>query len=100
MSVLTNWLVIAFRVWRYLWLRPCQPPAPSARRKCAGAGTVFEITDSGFVSFFAGTPGLSSCRDQTFAVLAKSFGEPAAASGALNYTGVEALQDAIGDFCE
>jgi hypothetical protein len=64
------------------------------------SGTVFEITDSGFVSFFAGTPGHPSCRDRTVSALEKRFGGVAAASGALSYTGVKALEDAIEDFCE
>jgi uncharacterized repeat protein (TIGR03803 family) len=64
------------------------------------AGTLFEITDSGFVSFFAGTPGKPNCRGKTHSALLKRFGGIVAAAASLHYTGVDALQGAIAEFCE
>jgi uncharacterized repeat protein (TIGR03803 family) len=63
-------------------------------------GTVFEITDSGFVSFFAGTPGKPNCHGKTLSDLTQRFGGLGAAAAALHYTGVDALRDAIEDFCK
>jgi len=71
-------------------------------------GDVFDASASGgIVSFsidsltamFAGTPGFSNCHGQSVAALAQQYGGLDAASKALGYTSVQALQDAIRAFC-
>jgi len=63
------------------------------------AGTVFEITSSGFV-IFAGTPGKPNCFGQSVSALARQYGGLDAAAEALGYPSVRALQKAILEFCE
>ena len=63
------------------------------------AGTVFEITSSGFV-IFAGTPGKPNCFGQSVSALARQYGGFDAAAEALGYPSVRALQKAILEFCE
>ena len=65
-------------------------------------GTVFEITDSGFVvaPVFAGTPGKANCDGQSVSALAKQYGGLNNAAAALGYSSVSALQNAIMGFCE
>ena len=63
------------------------------------SGTVFEVTDSGFV-IFAGTPGKPNCFGQSVAALARQYGGLNAAAEALGYPSVRALQKAILEFCE
>jgi uncharacterized repeat protein (TIGR03803 family) len=67
-----------------------------------GNGTVFEITDSGFVvpPIFAGTPGKPNCFGRSVSALARQYGGLNAAAAALGYPGVRALQEAIMEFCE
>jgi hypothetical protein len=48
----------------------------------------------------AGTPGQADCRDQTVSALARQFGGIRAASLALGYSSVPALQVAVTVFCE
>ena len=62
-------------------------------------GTVFEVTDSGFI-IFAGTPGKPNCFGQSVAALARQYGGLNAAAEALGYPSVQALQEAIMAFCE
>jgi len=64
-----------------------------------GLGTVFEVTDTGFV-IFAGTPGKPNCFGQSVSALARQYGGLNAAAAALGYPSVRALQKAIMDFCE
>jgi uncharacterized repeat protein (TIGR03803 family) len=68
-------------------------------------GTVFKITDSGFVvppkrPVFAGTPGKVSCHGQSVSALAQQYGGLNNSAAALGFDTVKALQEAIGDFCE
>jgi uncharacterized repeat protein (TIGR03803 family) len=64
-------------------------------------GTVFEITDSGFVvrPIFAGTPGKPNCFGKSVSALARQYGGLNAAAAALGYPSVRALQKAIMEFC-
>ncbi len=62
-------------------------------------GTVFEITGSGFVGPFAGTPGTANCIGTSVSALAKKYGGLNAAAAALGYPGETALQNAIAAFC-
>jgi len=64
-----------------------------------GQGTVFEITGSGFVGPFAGTPGTANCIGTSVSALAKKYGGLNAAAAALGYPSVAALQNAIAAFC-
>ena len=48
----------------------------------------------------AGTPGLANCHGKTVSALAKQFGDYSAASVALGFSSVGALQDEIRVFCE
>jgi hypothetical protein len=52
------------------------------------------------VPAFAGTPGRSNCHGKSVSALARQFGGLAAAAAALEYPSVQALQDAIREFCE
>jgi uncharacterized repeat protein (TIGR03803 family) len=67
-----------------------------------GGGTVFQITDSGFVIpvTFAGTPGKPNCYGQSISALARHYGGLNGAAAALGYADVSALQSAILTFCE
>jgi hypothetical protein len=49
---------------------------------------------------FAGTPGKANCQGQSVSALAKQYGGPNNAAAALGFDSVNALQEAIGDFCE
>ena len=64
-----------------------------------GFGTVFEITGSGFVGPFAGTPGTANCIGTSVSALAKKYRGLNAAAAALDYPSVTALQNAIAAFC-
>jgi uncharacterized repeat protein (TIGR03803 family) len=65
-------------------------------------GTVFEITDSGFVVpvTFAGTPGKPNCYGKSVSALARQYGGLNDVAAALGYSDVNALQHAILAFCE
>ena len=65
-------------------------------------GTVYEIVDSGFVvpPIFAGTPGKPKCFGKSVSALAKQFGGLNNAASTLGYPSVDALQNAIMEFCE
>ena len=65
-------------------------------------GTVYEIVDSGFVvpPIFAGTPGYPKCFGKSVSALAKQFGGLNNAAAALGYPSVDALQNAIMEFCK
>jgi uncharacterized repeat protein (TIGR03803 family) len=65
-------------------------------------GTVFEITDSGFVvrHKFDGTPGSPSCFGQSVSALIQKYGGLIGAADELSHPSVPALQDAIMEFCE
>jgi hypothetical protein len=65
-------------------------------------GTVFEITDSGFVPFhkFDGAPGSSNCFGQSVSALAQKFGGLNGAADDLGHPSVRDLQAAIMEFCE
>jgi uncharacterized repeat protein (TIGR03803 family) len=65
-------------------------------------GTVFEITDSGFVVAhkFDGAPGQPNCFGQSVSALATKFGGLNGAADDLGHPSVRALQDAILEFCE
>ena len=65
-----------------------------------GRGTVFEVTGSGFVGPFAGTPGKPNCFGKSVSALARQYGGLNAAAEALGYPSVRALQQAILEFCE
>jgi hypothetical protein len=49
---------------------------------------------------FAGTPGKANCHGQSVSALARQFGGLNAAAQALGYSDVNALQQAIMEFCE
>jgi hypothetical protein len=49
---------------------------------------------------FAGTPGTPNCQGQSVSALAQQFGGLEAAAAALGFPSVQALQDAIREFCE
>ena len=63
------------------------------------SGTVFEVTDSGFV-IFAGRPGKPNCFGQSVSALARQYGGLNNAAEALGYSSVRELQKAILEFCE
>ena len=52
------------------------------------------------VPAFAGTPGKANCHGKSVSALAHQFGGLSAAASALEFASVEALQDAIREFCE
>jgi uncharacterized repeat protein (TIGR03803 family) len=52
-----------------------------------GRGTVFEVTDSGFLTF-AGTPGQANCIGKSVSALAHQYGGLAHAADALDYSSV------------
>jgi uncharacterized repeat protein (TIGR03803 family) len=64
-------------------------------------GTVFEITDSGFVPprLFAGTPGKPNCRGQSVSALAQQYGDLAHAADILGYSSAVVLQNTIAEYC-
>jgi hypothetical protein len=64
-------------------------------------GTVFEITGGGFVppTQLAGTPGSADCGGKITSSLAHTYGGIAHAASALGYASVNALQNAIANFC-
>jgi uncharacterized repeat protein (TIGR03803 family) len=79
-----------------------------------GGGTVFEVTDSGFVPppLFAGTPGKPNCYGQSVSALTQQYGRLrpdervinwdsglAAAAAVLGYSSVPVLQNAIAEYC-
>ena len=49
---------------------------------------------------FAGTHGKANCHGQSVSALARQFGGLDAAASALGFPSVQALQDAIREFCE
>jgi hypothetical protein len=49
---------------------------------------------------FAGTPGKANCYRQSVSALVKQYGGLSNAAAALGFDSVNALQEAIGDFCE
>src|SRR5262249_36239243 len=49
---------------------------------------------------FAGTPGAPNCHGESVSALARQFGSLDAAASALGFPSVQALQDAIREFCE
>jgi hypothetical protein len=49
---------------------------------------------------FAGTPGKANCHGQSVSALVRQFGGLKRAAEALGYVGVDALQNAIMEFCE
>lgn len=49
---------------------------------------------------FAGTPGRANCHGKSVSALAQQFGGLEAAASALGFPSVQALQDAIREFCE
>ena len=49
---------------------------------------------------FAGTPGTPNCQGRSVSALARQFGGLNAAASALGFPSVQALQDAIREFCE
>ena len=64
-----------------------------------GYGTIFEVSDSGFVPPFAGTPGTPNCRGESIFTLAKTYRGLRDAAAALGYDGVRDLQDAVDRYC-
>lgn len=66
-----------------------------------GAGTVFEISGSGFAPpvKFAGTPGAANCKGATISTLADTYGGIAHAAASLGYNGVTALQTTVTAYC-
>ena len=53
-----------------------------------------------FGAAFAGTPGTGNCHGQSISALAKEYGGLNAAAAGLEFPSVQALQDAISEFCE
>jgi hypothetical protein len=49
---------------------------------------------------FVGTPGTPNCHGESVSALARQYGGLEAAAAALGFPNVEALQDAIQEFCE
>jgi hypothetical protein len=49
---------------------------------------------------FAGTPGEANCHGESVSALVRQYGGLAAAAAALGFPSVQALQDAIQEFCE
>jgi hypothetical protein len=66
-----------------------------------GSGTVFKIANSGFAVLgpFGGTPGQPNCHGKSVSSLARKYGGLNAAAAALDYSDVNALQNAILAFC-
>ena len=52
------------------------------------------------VPAFAGTPGTANCHGESVSALTQQFGSLDAAASALGFPSVQALQDAIREFCE
>lgn len=65
-------------------------------------GTVFEVTDSGFVppAPYAGTPGAPKCLGVSILALAKDYGYLARAATSLGFSSVDALLDSIETYCK
>jgi hypothetical protein len=49
---------------------------------------------------FAGSPGKANCHGTSISALSKQYGGLNPAAAALGFDSVNALQGAIGDFCE
>lgn len=66
-----------------------------------GSGTVFEVTNSGFVPprRFAGTPGAPNCVGMSSSVLTRTYGGIAHAAASLGYPSVAALQSTVSSYC-
>jgi len=66
-----------------------------------GAGTVFELSGTGFVPplRFAGVPGTANCIGVSTSTLTRTYGGISAGAKALGFAGVAALQSAIAAFC-
>ena len=66
-----------------------------------GYGTVFEITNSGFVppGIFAGTPGNANCFAKSLSAVARKYGDLDAAAAALGYSSVPVLQNDLAVYC-
>ena len=64
-------------------------------------GTVFEISESGFVlpNEFAGTPGSANCNGKSLSTLAQTYGGIAQAAPALGFASTSALQGAVATYC-
>jgi uncharacterized repeat protein (TIGR03803 family) len=67
----------------------------------SGYGTVFEITNSGFVppKKFAGTPGTANCIGGSVSAMAQTYGGLAYAASTLGYNSVSALLSAVSSYC-
>jgi len=65
----------------------------------AGAAS-FEFVPAVPVALFAGTPGKANCIGVSVSALARQYGGLSAASAALGFDSVNALQQAIQNFCE
>ena len=81
------------------------PPAFSGRLDEARVftfdpGAFDPSTDLGAAAAaFAGTPGQANCHGVSLSALARQFGCLDAAASALGFPSVQALQDAVGEFC-
>ena len=64
-----------------------------------GAGAAWVYARSGAL-IFAGTPGYSNCHGKSVAALAAQYGGLYAASAALGFPTVQALQNAVQAFCD
>jgi hypothetical protein len=53
-----------------------------------------------FGAAFAGRPGTANCHGQSGSALAQEYGGLNAAAAALGFASIQALQDAISEFCE
>jgi uncharacterized repeat protein (TIGR03803 family) len=71
------------------------------RGGASSAGTVFEVTGSGFVPprQFAGMPGSANCTGTSISTLAHTYGGIAHAASALGYASVTALESAVANYC-
>jgi uncharacterized repeat protein (TIGR03803 family) len=64
-------------------------------------GTVFEVANSGFLppQQFVGTPGTPSCQGASISNMAQAYGGLAHAASSLGYSSVQALQNAVAQYC-
>jgi hypothetical protein len=76
------------------------PTTPSAFQTTFFGEVVDAFVAKIMVLTFAGTPGRPNCHGKSVSALARQFGGLDAAASALGFPSVQALQDAIREFCE
>jgi hypothetical protein len=83
-------------VSRVLWVRPVGTDQILVAGVWAGNG---EVVITLVAPVFAGTPGKPNCHGQSVSALARQFGGLNGSAEALGYASVDALQNAIMEFC-